>query len=46
MGAILLGSGGVATAGPASDIDLLVHFTGSAAQERALRAWFEGGATR
>ncbi len=30
------------TAGPQSDIDLLVHFGGTSAQEKALMTWFEG----
>jgi len=31
-----------ATAGPASDIDIIVLFAGSSQQENLLRAWFEG----
>jgi pyruvate,water dikinase len=31
-----------ATAGPQSDIDLLVHFQGSEAQQKELLAWLEG----
>ncbi len=31
-----------ATAGPASDIDLLTHFSGDRSQKEALMAWFEG----
>jgi hypothetical protein len=31
-----------ATAGPSSDIDLIVHFAGSEAQRRDLLGWFEG----
>ena len=38
----LIGSVKNATAGPASDIDLLVHFTGNSAQRRCLESWFEG----
>ena len=38
----LIGSSKNATAGPASDIDLLVHFTGNAEQRRCLDAWFDG----
>jgi hypothetical protein len=36
--------GGVknATAGPSSDLDLIVHFTGNAAQRATLEAWLEG----
>ncbi len=30
------------TAGPASDIDILVHFKGSKAQRRALEEWLDG----
>ncbi|MDM7997806.1 MAG: PEP/pyruvate-binding domain-containing protein [Acidobacteriota bacterium] len=30
------------TAGPQSDIDLLIHFAGTPAQEKALMTWFEG----
>ncbi|MFH1279141.1 MAG: PEP/pyruvate-binding domain-containing protein [Candidatus Eisenbacteria bacterium] len=38
----LFGSTKNATAGPASDIDLLVHFTGGEEQRRDLLSWFEG----
>ena len=38
----LIGSVKNATAGPASDIDLLVHFAGSDSQRRDLDRWFEG----
>ncbi|MCA9250844.1 MAG: nucleotidyltransferase domain-containing protein [Phycisphaerales bacterium] len=38
----LFGSTKNATAGPASDIDLLVHFVGANAQRRDLERWFEG----
>jgi hypothetical protein len=38
----LFGSTKNATAGPASDIDLLVHFSGTEAQKRELDAWFQG----
>ncbi len=38
----LFGSTKNATAGPASDIDLLVHFVGTDEQRRALERWFEG----
>jgi len=31
-----------ATAGPDSDVDILVHFAGDEAQRRELLAWFEG----
>ncbi len=38
----LFGSTKNATAGPASDIDLLVHFVGTDEQRRDLERWFEG----
>ncbi|MEW6747941.1 MAG: nucleotidyltransferase domain-containing protein [Planctomycetota bacterium] len=38
----LLGSTKNATAGPASDIDLLVHFQGSSSQLEDLKLWLEG----
>ncbi len=38
----LFGSSKNATAGPGSDIDLLVHFVGDDAQRAALSQWFEG----
>ncbi len=38
----LFGSTKNATAGPASDIDLLVHFVGTDKQRRDLEQWFEG----
>jgi hypothetical protein len=38
----IIGSTKNATAGPASDIDLLVHFEGNATQELELKAWLEG----
>ncbi|MCB9851199.1 MAG: nucleotidyltransferase domain-containing protein [Phycisphaerales bacterium] len=38
----LIGSTKNATAGPASDIDLLVHFNGNDEQRRDLLRWFEG----
>ncbi|PLX11102.1 MAG: hypothetical protein C0597_15640 [Marinilabiliales bacterium] len=38
----IIGSTKDATAGPASDIDLLVHFTGTEFQKQLLRAWIEG----
>ena len=38
----LFGSTKNGTAGPQSDIDLLVHFTGTKKQEKDLRAWLEG----
>jgi len=38
----LFGSTKNATAGPASDIDLLLHFQGSETQESDLRLWLEG----
>ena len=41
-GIYLFGSTKNATAGPQSDIDLIVHFTGSQAQREALVLWLEG----
>ncbi|MGE5178304.1 MAG: PEP/pyruvate-binding domain-containing protein [Bacteroidota bacterium] len=38
----VLGSTKNATAGPASDIDLIVHIGGTPDQTRALETWFEG----
>ncbi len=38
----LFGSTKNATAGPASDIDILIHFTGTEAQRTALISWLEG----
>ncbi len=38
----LFGSVKNATAGPGSDIDLLVHVRGTAAQQRELRDWLDG----
>lgn len=38
----IIGSTKNATAGPASDIDLLVHSEGNATQELELKAWLEG----
>jgi len=38
----LIGSTKNATSGPASDIDILLHFRGNHAQEKEVRAWFEG----
>jgi predicted nucleotidyltransferase len=38
----LIGSSKNANAGPASDLDLMVHFTGSESQLCQLRAWIEG----
>jgi len=38
----VFGSTKNATAGPASDIDLLIHFEGSPEQRRALDLWLEG----
>jgi pyruvate,water dikinase len=38
----VIGSTKNATAGPASDIDLLVHFRGTSEQRRDLMSWFEG----
>jgi hypothetical protein len=41
-GIYLIGSAKDATAGPASDLDLIVHCRGSAAQRAELGAWLEG----
>ncbi len=41
-GIFLFGSTKNATAGPQSDIDILVHFEGTEAQRKELMAWFEG----
>jgi predicted nucleotidyltransferase len=38
----LIGSVKNATAGPASDIDIMIHFAGDERQEKELRSWFEG----
>jgi pyruvate,water dikinase len=38
----VIGSTKNATAGPASDIDLLVHFHGTEKQRKQLLTWFEG----
>jgi hypothetical protein len=38
----LIGSTKNATAGPASDIDLLIHFAGTVEQRRDLMLWLEG----
>lgn len=38
----VFGSTKNATAGPGSDIDLLVHFVGTPEQRNALEVWFEG----
>lgn len=38
----LIGSTKNATAGPASDIDLMVHSVGTSEQKKALKAWFDG----
>jgi len=41
-GLYIFGSTKNATAGPQSDIDLLVHFTGTKNQLKELKTWFEG----
>ena len=41
-GMYVFGSTKNATAGPGSDIDLLVHFDGTVDQRRALEVWLEG----
>jgi len=38
----IFGSAKKATAGPASDIDILIHFHGNKKQEECLLAWLEG----
>ena len=38
----LFGSTASATAGPGSDIDLLIHFTGTPSQRQELLLWLEG----
>lgn len=38
----IIGSTKEALAGPASDIDLLVHFSGSENQEKLFKAWIDG----
>jgi hypothetical protein len=38
----LIGSTKNATSGPASDIDILLHFRGGESQKNELTAWFEG----
>ena len=41
-GMYLIGSVKNGTAGPASDIDLLIHFRGTANQKQELECWLEG----
>ncbi|MGD9092413.1 MAG: nucleotidyltransferase domain-containing protein [Anaerolineales bacterium] len=41
-GLYIFGSTKNATAGPESDIDILIHFRGTDAQRKELRAWLEG----
>jgi len=41
-GAYLTGSVNNGTAGPGSDIDLIIHFQGDAEQLRRLKSWLEG----
>ncbi len=38
----LIGSAKNATSGPASDIDLIIHFKGNSRQESEMRCWFGG----
>ncbi len=38
----LVGSANAGTAGPGSDIDLLIHFNGSAKQRKELELWLQG----
>ena len=42
VGFYLFGSTKNATAGPGSDLDLIVHFTGTPAEQRELELWLEG----
>ncbi len=42
VAAYVLGSTKNATAGPRSDLDLLIHVRGDAAQQHALETWLEG----
>jgi hypothetical protein len=42
QGLYIIGSVKNATAGPASDIDILVHFRGSESQRAALELWLQG----
>ncbi len=42
VGFYLFGSTNNGTAGPGSDIDILVHFRGDAKQREQLTSWFEG----
>lgn len=41
-GMYLIGSTGNATAGPGSDIDLLIHFRGNETQRKELSRWLDG----
>lgn len=41
-GVYLFGSTSTGTAGPGSDIDLLIHFEGSKTQRKSLEDWLEG----
>ena len=41
-GFYIFGSTKNATAGPGSDIDLLIHFNGSNSQQSELKSWLEG----
>jgi len=41
-GFYVFGSTKNATAGPASDIDILIHFSGSKSQKESLNSWLEG----
>lgn len=42
VGFYVFGSAKNANAGPASDIDILIHFRGNEMQRRELKAWLEG----
>ena len=41
-GLYVFGSTKNATAGPSSDIDLIIHFAGTADQQKELELWLEG----
>ena len=41
-GIYILGSTKNATAGPGSDIDILIHHVGNISQKKELETWFEG----
>lgn len=41
-GLYLFGSTSTGTAGPGSDIDIIIHFDGDDSQRKALESWLEG----